>query len=453
MSRDRAHGRAVLFRRPWRPVAVLAVAASLAGCGGAALNRSFQDYSAVYADVKNRQLLLNLARMANVHPPYFLQLGLINTTFQFGAQAGATVQGTRTEGVNPTTGSGPLNLLSRVLSWGADARVTVNEQPTFAFTPLSGPQFAEGILTAVPANVFFTLVNQGVRIDRLMRIAVQEVDFTNPADGVTITLRNVPFQGGDPESYGDFLRLAGMALELQRHQMLRVAASSKIEALPGPEFDTPSLENVLKAAEKGVFLRPKADHPGKYEMVRPAPTISFSITQAGETLFAEFQKCPEYRLRSMPPAVVPPGSPGPTPSPAPPECPPRVKGTAAVSPSSPIAEKHEGQINFRMRSFFQAMSWVSLEQRAFEMLAANPQFLKEIPESQRQPVLRLLWDGVRTELEPPLVAVDYGGQTYAITDVRNDAWNRDVFRLLSYIESQVSLDPKQLPVQQVIQVR
>lgn len=401
----------------------------LAGCGGTALNRSFHDYSAVYAEVTNRQLLLNLARMANVHPPHFLQLGLINTTFQFGSQAGGNVAGARTEGPNPATGpTGPVGLLSRVLSWGADIRFTINEQPTFAFTPLSGPQFAEGILSTVSSNVFFGLVSQGVRIDRLMRVIVQEVDFTDPLTGTTHTLRNVPLQGGDPESYPDFLRLAGMALELQRGQMLRVAATSKVEPLPGPQFDAPTLEQALKAAEKGWFLRPVPDHPNKYEMVRPSAVVSFSITKAGEAMLAEFQKRPEYQLRSKAPEAV-------------------------TVPLPPGAAKVEGHINFRMRSFFQAMSWVALEQRAFDVLAATPQFLERIPESQRQPVLRLLWDGTKEELEPPLVAVDYGGQTYAITDVRGQGWNRDVFRLLSYIESQVALDPKQLPVQQIIQVR
>ncbi len=69
---------AVCVVRRWksshRSVAmVLVVALTLPGCAGSiALNRSFNDYAAVYADLNNRQLLLNLARMANIHPPHFL---------------------------------------------------------------------------------------------------------------------------------------------------------------------------------------------------------------------------------------------------------------------------------------------------------------------------------------------------------------------------------------------
>jgi len=69
-------------------------------------------------------------------------------------------------------------------------------------------------------------------------------------------------------------------------------------------------------------------------------------------------------------------------------------------------------------------------------------------------LLRLTWEGAKEEdLEPPVVALDYRGRTYAITDVRGQTWNREVFTVLSYIESQAALDPKHLPVQQLINVR
>jgi hypothetical protein len=124
-----------------------------------------------------------------------------------------------------------------------------------------------------------------------------------------------------------------------------------------------------------------------------------------------------------------------------------------VVPPGPPAEPPKSHLTFKLRSFFLVLAWVSAEQPIFDALAARAGFLEQLPPSQRQPVLRLRWDAAREGLEPPLVALDYGGQLYAVSDVRGQSWNRDVFTLLSYIQSQISLDPKTLPVQQIITVQ
>ncbi len=54
---------------------------------GTALHTDFTDYSEVYADSMNRQLLLNLARLANDEPAYFIQLGTIASQYQFTTSA------------------------------------------------------------------------------------------------------------------------------------------------------------------------------------------------------------------------------------------------------------------------------------------------------------------------------------------------------------------------------
>jgi len=62
-------------------------------------------------------------------------------------------------------------------------------------------------------------------------------------------------------------------------------------------------------------------------------------------------------------------------------------------------------------------------------------------------VLQLDWQGVDTPLASPAVQLDYAGHHYQITDpavgpaVNADSrWNRDVFRLLVNLSSQVTVD-------------
>jgi hypothetical protein len=409
------------------------LALPLASCGGVALNRSFNDYSAVYADVSNRQLLLNLARMANFHPPHFLQLGLINTTFQFGANAGASFGYTDTSGRAPATGEGPFRGLSHTTNWGATAGATVNEQPSFAFTPLAGPQFAQGFLTAVSPTVFFALLDQGEPIDQLMRVLVHSVEFTDPLTGRTVTLLNTP-SVENPESYVQFLRLAGIAAELQRRNVLSVGTRTVFSPSPGPLFEAPTLDQALKLAEKGLLLQEDKDQKGKYQITSVTSVTTLSVAPGSESVFRQLSEEAYYRIDI-----------------------PRLPGESI--PDKPESPPAKGHLVFKLRSFFLALAWVSAEQEIFDALTKTPQFSERVPPSQRRPVLRLRWDGAQEPLEPPLVALDYGGRVYAVTDprhsvdVRERTWNRDVFTLLSYVEGQIALDPKQLPVQQLIQVQ
>jgi hypothetical protein len=59
---------------------------------------------------------------------------------------------------------------------------------------------------------------------------------------------------------------------------------------------------------------------------------------------------------------------------------------------------------------------------------------------------------------PALVAVDYQGQSYQVTDPvtgkvdESSSWNRDVFRLLAELATQVSVDISKFPLPTTLQV-
>jgi hypothetical protein len=405
-------------------VAAVGLAITLVGCGGVALNRTFSDYSAVHADLNNRQLLLNLARMSHSHPPHFLQLGLINTTFQFAVNTSGSVGGATTSGRPPGTGDGPVRLLQRVFNWAFSIGGSASEQPTFSLTPLSGPQFAGGFLATVPPSVFFSLLDQGEPIDELMRTVVQSVGYRDPC-GNPVTTFNAPSRK-DPLPYLKFLGLVALAAELRRQELLNVITLTSVDPVPSPAFATPTIDDTLKAAEKGFMLQPAPPEPGRptqYVLARPATSTTLKVVRGpkADKVYEEFKP---YLL---------------------------------IGPDAPRCDK-PGELAFdlKLRSFFEILSWVSIEQLEFDALAGGPggqAFLESIPPSQRHPVLRFAWDAVTDAVEPAVVSLEYGGRKYAITDRPHERWNRNVFTLLSYIESLVALDPNKLPVQQLINVR
>ncbi len=79
---------------------------------------------------------------------------------------------------------------------------------------------------------------------------------------------------------------------------------------------------------------------------------------------------------------------------------------------------------------------------------------------ERRPVLQLKWDHFTQPLQSPLLSVDYHGQTYTVTDpVTTDnedmtsiTWNRDVFRLLTQLADQASVDTSKFPLPTSLQV-
>ncbi len=126
-----------------------------------------------------------------------------------------------------------------------------------------------------------------------------------------------------------------------------------------------------------------------------------------------------------------------------------------------------------MRSIIGLMAASAQEQAPFEALAnndppvtsdpqdrsdtSNPQpFQADVPRLEQMPVLRLQWRGVETV--NPLVSVSYRGNSYSVTDPSpphieaNATWNRDMFRLIEGLSSQVTVDISKFPLPEILQL-
>jgi hypothetical protein len=84
-----------------------------------------------------------------------------------------------------------------------------------------------------------------------------------------------------------------------------------------------------------------------------------------------------------------------------------------------------------------------------------PRFLDAVPVVERLPLLRLTGTTEDQEI-PPIIQVDYRGTTYRIADTKsaegtdNQYWNRDMFRLINQLTSQVTVDVSKYSLTEIL---
>src|SRR5438270_6241771 len=151
----------------------------LTSCAGPALRHAYRDYSEVYAESVNRQLLLNLARLSNDEPPYFIQLGQINSQFTFNTSVGFAPSQARVKHPGGTASE----IVQDGLTLGGTVSAGAVEAPTFQFVPLNGEAFAQAINIPISDKLFYTLYDQGFHADILVRTMVASVRYRDTNTG------------------------------------------------------------------------------------------------------------------------------------------------------------------------------------------------------------------------------------------------------------------------------
>ncbi len=322
------------------------------------MRRSFIDYANAHADASNQQLLLNLARLDNIHPPYFLQMGGITAQYSFGVAADYNI-------TNTDAGSGIDDVVTNFFDINANA----SESPVFNFTPLSGQDFSQRILSPISSAIFFSEVQRGFEVDLLLRIMVNDITLIFPDTGERRRLLNNPARG---ENYADFLRFSGLLRILQ---------------------------------DTGLLIDVDVNRDNQ----------NFTLSGETERVAVQLLQQPTFELQ--------------------------VRGGIS-STQFPI-------VSVNLRSFDTVLFSLANEYKAFDSF--SEEFLTRIPENQRQPVLRIRDSGDLSE--PTVAAVNYAGNAYRISDFAGSARNRTVFTILLFLFNQISLDPNEVPTQQLIQVQ
>ena len=214
------------------------------GCISApSLTQLNKDYSEAYGTLSNQQLLLNLARISQDNPAYFIQLGAFSSQVSLSGTAGfptnsfaKTTNNSTTNTVSATPAASSIagvSGYSNVLTWQGGASATISESPTFNFVPLTGDIFAKIFLTPITEKTFKDFAGMGYHADVLVRMLVKSIEIKS-ADGSSTFLVNHPL---DP-SYPRFL---AFCLELNAAQR---SGRISVNLDPGP----PAKQLTLKLA-------------------------------------------------------------------------------------------------------------------------------------------------------------------------------------------------------------
>lgn len=151
---------------------------ALSGCANEILRSDFTNYSQIYGDESNKELLLNLARAANEDPEYYIQLGTISSQYQVTTALQFTGGNTETmtEPVAASSGNIPRQV-ENALAFNGQANVGMVQTPIFSFVPLTGTNFVQAILGPINDKVYLTFYDQGFEADLVARTIIQRVEW------------------------------------------------------------------------------------------------------------------------------------------------------------------------------------------------------------------------------------------------------------------------------------
>lgn len=441
----------------------------------------FRSYNAAYADALNEQMLLNLARLENGHPAYYLAIGSITNRFidTAAAAAGSTGTVTSTRNSNPfeinnkpstavAFAQFPGRLFQTIFGYNGSAAYTHTKNPDFQFIPINNEVVAQQILEPVMPEVFFTLYNQGYPIDQLMRVMIERVETTLPNTNEEVTFINSPAHHSsalieartqseirearisDPaQSYARFLRGCAILREMQIKGYLVLEANKDKQDLGPVSFDTPDRRDRSNPTAKEFAEAEKAGYHLKQEdrewrMQHDRSSSVFVLKNKDDDAYAEkvIQQLKNDAnlvrrdegakdIKDTYDAIS------------------NVVGLLqkGIALQTKAGERKPATAHLVLRSFDRSMKAVATEQSAFEkFVQTEGDAIKIVPNDEQRPILQMMWLDKSQGLARPLQTVHYSGKTYEITDQVTDPleagahWNRDVFRMLVALNSQVTVD-------------
>jgi hypothetical protein len=425
--------------RRWFPIVVIPL---LASCAAPTLRNQFRNYNEAYAESLNQQMLLNLARAGNGHPVYYLAIGSIQNNYTFASQTTAGTTGSFTDQQTTTQNRGASgSIVSRVLTtisttlfgYNFNQSVTATSNPQFTFIPINNEAAARQVLEPISTDVFLELYQQGYPIDQLMRVMIERIETPRLQTGEHLLLVNSPSSGA-PAAYERFLSACAMLRTLQTDGYLSLEV-----------YD--NLHNHKRGVPK-FFLKQATEIAGTNLEAMAALMNSDANTSVDDK--ADEHRKAMANIASLANATI--DHLKSNPSYNNPHYYSTITNTVyalcfGISIQTDVSSKDDSSVRLVLRSFNRTMEVVASEQAGFEAVKKKSNFAEMVPDLERRPVLQMIWTNKSSELEPPLAILNYSNKTYQITDpvVKNPlspvaTWNRDVFRLLVDLSSQVTVD-------------
>jgi hypothetical protein len=427
----------------------------LAGCAARALRTDYKDYENSYAESSNRQMLLNLARLSEHHPTYFFKMGQITTNYRYQA----TINGNGTYSP-PNYPAGP--------GGGGTPAALYEKDPGFSFVPVNDDATAQQLLKPMQAELFYVLFQQGWRVDQLMRLMVDHIEYKpDPNSDVVHTIRNVASES-NLKDYLTFLRISALAYHLQRRGHLIFSADQKFQpvltsgvSLTGNA--APQAKDIVDAWTKNLVWQQDPANKDSWQLGQFVTLPKFKLTPSYQPGDKDHpSNVSAYEVEVDMPELANVLSLGPT---------LQILDSnglgfgvlESTGDSSKPAKPGQGSAQLVMRSLIGMMAAAAQEQKTFDALmalAAQDKTQDPIPAAERQPLLTLNWDRKDvSQLTPALTSLEYMGKTYVVADPRADnplkesSWNRDNFRIITQLVALITVDISKFPPQQILQLR
>lgn len=190
-------------------VIILAMAVSGCSLGPKSLQGNRIDYNISIHRSNNEDLLVNLVRASYFEPMFFLQVGSVSSSFNYGATVGA--KGSLSEF---RTASAPNYVEAAV-------GTSYSEVPTITYAPLQGSQAIKQLMSEIPPDRFLLMSRSGWSISTMLWTTVHHIgplyNYSNnwPKDHPLI------------ESYRGFLELSVIWGGMQNREELELPGMDK----------------------------------------------------------------------------------------------------------------------------------------------------------------------------------------------------------------------------------
>jgi hypothetical protein len=440
---------------------------SLCGCvSSMALKQDFPDFSQVCSDASNQQLVLNLARLSQEDPIYFIQLGSFSSQYQFGTSAGFSSSSVRTDPITATPATGPIKtFVQNALTLGGSLNVSAQATPIFQYVPVTGSNLVQAVYTPINDKVYLTLFDQGYPADLIARTVIQSVQkqcVTNQYS-VTNSVTNYQFLVNDPNdpTYPDFLSFCN---DLRYAQLCHALVVDTVS----------STTTIYSSTNSKLFdVASTAALPGLSVMCDDTNSGHVTVTQSQSTPKFVRKNIPENQLAQYMSAFA-----------QIPACDTNFiydthdqnqSKTHAVTLATDITN---GVYTIKTRTFESAMFFVANDDGYYKSLEAKPlnkqssrslgvTFTHDVYGScaiitnktdkssfKVRPLMTLVHTN-EAEQFPSFkgeFGVNYHGVNYSVGDVIGRQ-NRTVFTMINYLYMQTAIGTQSLPVQQLIQVQ
>src|SRR5712691_3356416 len=188
----------------WRKAGRLLLSFWVAACGSigpATVSRDRVDYVNAIGTSWERETLLNIIKLRYGHAPVFLSVTQVVTGYQFQSTVAAGLTASNFTSVEDVFGVTGI----------ATAQGQYTDRPTVIYTPLTGVDFLQELMTPIPPSTILFILQAGYNADMIMPLALDSIN------GINNAARRGMGRSADPR----FDRLVQLIRDLQLAEALQ----------------------------------------------------------------------------------------------------------------------------------------------------------------------------------------------------------------------------------------